>query len=60
MHVNVIDLIASHIIVVITRIKIFFDTIFGPLGLNQHSNSVPVSALLDLLFTNINSLCVSV
>jgi hypothetical protein len=29
------------------------------LGLNQHNNSVPNRALLDLVFTNINELCVS-
>jgi hypothetical protein len=33
---------------------------FGFLGLNQHNNSVPISALLDLLFTNINNICISV
>jgi hypothetical protein len=30
------------------------------LGLNQHNNSVPNSTLLDVVFTNINDLCVSI
>jgi hypothetical protein len=54
---------APHNLIVITIIKLKEISIHATpcfLGQNQHNNSVSNSALLDLVFANINDLCIPV